>query len=290
MRKFLTYPLIALLVSAFSIAAQSTASERPIDVPDINGMAVTLVKPAFPETAVAADADGEAVTLKVVVDENGNVVTAACSTTCHAMLKDAAELAALQSKFKPLIKDGRAVRYQGILIYTFVVNRVNWFRFATALESTRQFDNLSLGPVAQILPPDRQDEKTKLISLDAEGVTFETRQKVIAEVANSVRSKLTGRDLWHYDLAMALRRITFWTQAAEATDRGQLQKAIAALASNASAAPEDAPAELISDLTVISKYRIPDAIAERDLRRAIMELTRKAMMHFAEKRPASLVR
>ncbi len=290
MRKFLTYPLIALLVSAFSIAAQSTASERPIDVPDINGMAVTLVKPAFPETAVAADADGEAVTLKVVVDEIGNVVTAACSTTCHAMLKDAAELAALQSKFKPLIKDGRAVRYQGILIYTFVVNRVNWFRFATALESTRQFDNLSLGPVAQILPPDRQDEKTKLISLDAEGVTFETRQKVIAEVANSVRSKLTGRDLWHYDLAMALRRITFWTQAAEATDRGQLQKAIAALASNASAAPEDAPAELISDLTVISKYRIPDAIAERDLRRAIMELTRKAMMHFAEKRPASLVR
>ena len=85
------------------------------------------------------------------------------------MLKDAAELAAMTSKFKPLEINGRAVRYDGILLYSFVVNHVNWYGFGTALESTRQFDNISFGPAAQILSNDFAKEKARLVALDADG-------------------------------------------------------------------------------------------------------------------------
>ncbi|MEJ7849005.1 MAG: energy transducer TonB [Pyrinomonadaceae bacterium] len=110
-------------------AAQPPVVDRLLEVPDINGMAVSLIKPAFPETAVDVDADGTTVSLRVIVDENGNVTSAICSLMCHSMLKDAAELAAIQSKFKPMTKEERPVKYQGMLLYTFVVNR--WIGFAS---------------------------------------------------------------------------------------------------------------------------------------------------------------
>lgn len=259
--------------------AQSPADDRVLEVPDINGMAVSLVKPAFPETAVAVDADGAGVVLRVIVDENGNVVSATCSKTCHSMLKDAAELAAIQSKFKPMTKDGRPVKYQGTLLYTFIVNRVDWFRFGTAIESTRQFDNISLGPVAQILSAEFSKEKESLLTLDVKGVDYDTRQKVIAEVVGSFKTKLKGVDLWRFDLGMSLRRITFWPQAGGLIDRVELQKAIDGLSNNISSSPESVSELLIKELTVISKYRVPPDISERDLRQAIVGFTRNIAPH-----------
>ncbi len=279
MRKLIFHSLLwtgAFLVTA---VAQSPADDRVLEVPDINGMAVSLVKPAFPETAVAVDADGAGVVLRVIVDENGNVISATCSKTCHSMLKDAAELAAIQSKFKPMMKDGRPVKYQGTLLYTFIVNRVDWFRFGTAIESTRQFDNISLGPVAQILSAEFSKEKESLLTLDVKGVDYDTRQKVIAEVVGSFKTKLKGVDLWRFDLGMSLRRITFWPQAGGLIDRVELQKAIDGLSNNISSSPESVSELLIKELTVISKYRVPPDISERDLRQAIVGFTRNITPH-----------
>ena len=42
-------------------------------------MAVSLVKPAFPETAIAVDADGASTIVIVIVDENGIPISAKCS-------------------------------------------------------------------------------------------------------------------------------------------------------------------------------------------------------------------
>lgn len=279
MRKIL---FLSLILGAFitSAAAQPGAADILLSVPDINGMAVTLVKPAFPETAVAANADGSAVSLRVVVDENGNVISAMCSLTCHAMLKGAAELAALQSKFKPLIKDGLAIKYQGTLLYTFVVSRVDWFRFGTALESTRQFDNLSLGPVAQILSTEFLKEKASLSGLDANGgADYDRRQNVIREVTASVKARLKGIDLWRFELGMALRRITFWPQARETVNRAELQNAINDLSTYIASAPQGVSEGLIKELTAISRYRVPTDMSERDLRRAIVNLTRNLGPH-----------
>ena len=274
MQKFLLYSIGFAFFLSTAAAGQTSGPTARISVPDINGRAISLVKPEFPETAVAAQADGEGVSLKVVVDENGNVISAQCSLNCHPMLKDAAELAAATSKFKPLIKDGQPVKYEGILLYTFVVNRVDWFRFGTALESTRQFDNISLGPVAQILSARFGDEKMKLLSLDVAGVDYEARQKGIREVEASLKEKLKDDDLWRFEIGMALRRITFWTMAGERTDRAELQRAIDDLSKYITMAPTGVDEQTIEALTTISKYRVTAELAERELRQAIYNLTR----------------
>lgn len=280
MRNLLIRLIVAGLALASSVLAQERLADRPVlEVPDINGLAITLVKPAFPESAVVAGADGATVTLKVVVDEGGSVISAQCSTTCHPMLKDAAELAALNSKFKPQVREGRPVSYRGVLVYTFVVSHINWYRFGTALESTRQFDNISLGPVAQILSSDFATERSRLLSLDSSGgADYETRQKVMAEVVGSVRSRLKGIDLWRFEIGMALRRVTFWAQAGEKTDRIALQKAIDELPTHIASAPETVPEQMIATLTSISKYRVRSDIPERELRQAIGEFSRKIIV------------
>jgi hypothetical protein len=223
---------------------------------------------------VATGADGLATVLKVIVDENGNVVSAVCSLDCHPMLKDAAEQAARTSTFHPLIKDGKAVRYSGTLHYSYVVSRVDWTRFGTALESTRVFDNISLGPVARILSADHAAEKEKLLSLDAEGVTYDTRQKVIREVENSVRAKLKGGELWRFELGMGLRRVTFWAHTGR-LDRAAMQKAMGELAALVASAPENSSKGLIAALTEMSRYQITETIPNEDLQKAVNEMSMK---------------
>jgi hypothetical protein len=272
--------LLIILGLAGDLTAQTEPNPPLESVPDINGLAVSLTQPEFPSTAVAVDADGATTSVRVVVDENGNVLTAVCSLTCHPMLRDAAEIAARRSTFKPRTRDGRPVKYQGILLYTFVVNRVNWFRFATALESTRQFDNISLGPVAQILSDQFVKQRESLASLDANGgADYGTRQKVIDEVTASFRSVLKDADLWWFELGLSLRRVTFWAMAAERIDRPRLQSAIADLARVVAASPEDVPQGLIAEITSISQYKIPAQISEQDLRMKLGEMSRRLWPH-----------
>ena len=261
---------------AVSVFAQVPPDDRSLAwVPDINGRSIHLVKPAFPDTAVVTGADGDTIGLKVIVDESGNVISAQCSLSCHPFLKDAAELAAMTSKFKPLLVKGRAVRYEGTLLYSFVVNRVNWFGFGTALESTRQFDNISFGPVAQILASEFNTEKERLLALDADGgVDYDARQKGIAEVESSIKSKLKGTDLWHFELGMAIRRVTFWSMAGR-IDRREMQKSLEELAPFVASAPEGISKQLTEDLQAFSKFRIPTDMSDRDLIHAIYDMSRK---------------
>jgi len=273
MRKNLLFLITATLFLFSNVSAQTQA---PLSrVPDINGRAVTLVKPAFPETAVATQADGSGVSLLVTVDETGNVISAKCSLNCHPMLRDAAEVAAATSKFRPLIdKNGQTVKYEGILLYTFVVDRIDWFRFGTSFESVRQFDNISLGPAAQILSAKFADEKGRLIALDTKGTELETRWRVMREVENSLKGKLKGGDLWRFEIGMALRLVTFWTMAGARTNRAELQSAIHNLPKIIAAAPEDIPPATIEALQVVSTYRVPADLPENELRQAIMSMTR----------------
>lgn len=264
--------LLCVLFFSLTIFAQTSA---PLPrVADINGMAVSLVKPAFPVEAAIYQADGSAVSVLVTVDETGNVISAKCSLTCHEALKDAAELAAATSTFKPLVVGGKAVKYEGILLFTFVVDRVDWYRFGTAFESVRQFDNISVGPMAQIFSAPFADEKTKLLELDAKGVELETRWKVMREVENSLKGKLQDGDLWRFEIGMALRLVTFWTMAGEKTNRVDLQKAIDSLEKFIASAPPGVSSESISALKAVARYRVSADLPERELRQAINAMTR----------------
>lgn len=267
--------LSSLIVALFLITAISAQTNpRPPRVPDINGMAINLVKPAFPVDAAVGEADGSGVTLLVTIDEIGNVISAQCSLNCHPLLKDAAELAASTSTFRPLLIKGKASKYEGILLYSFVVERIDWFRFGTSFESVRQFDNLSLGPAAQILSARFVEEKSRLLELDEKGVELETRWKVMREVENTLKTKLKDGELWRFEIGMALRLVTFWTMAGERTDRADLQHAIDDLPKLISSAPGDVPDTTITALKAVAKYRVPADLPERELRQAINDMTR----------------
>lgn len=83
----------------------------------LNGKAVNLVRPPYPPAARAVRASG-AVSVQVLIDEEGNVVRAA-AVSGHPMLRAAAEQAARSSKFSPTTLGGQAVKVTGIIVYNF---------------------------------------------------------------------------------------------------------------------------------------------------------------------------
>lgn len=84
----------------------------------LNGKAVNLVKPPYPPAAKAVRASG-AVNVQVMIDENGNVVSAT-AVSGHALLRAASEAAARASKFSPTLLGGQKVKVTGVIVYNFV--------------------------------------------------------------------------------------------------------------------------------------------------------------------------
>jgi protein TonB len=93
------------------------ASLRPVSGGVLNGKAVELPKPVYPEMARRAKLMG-VVTVEVVIDASGKVIgTRAVSGP--EMLRDAAERAARQAKFTPALLSGQPVRVSGLITYNF---------------------------------------------------------------------------------------------------------------------------------------------------------------------------
>lgn len=90
---------------------------KPIEGGVLNSKAVSLPKPVFPEEAKRIRASGK-VTVRVVVDETGKVISAK-AVDGPSPLREAAEAAARQAKFAPTIQDGVTVKVTGTLVYEF---------------------------------------------------------------------------------------------------------------------------------------------------------------------------
>lgn len=100
-------------------AAPKVEPSKPRTVSEgvINGKAVNLVKPIYPAAARAVRAYG-AVNVQVLIDEEGNVVSAKAASG-HALLQDAAVKAARQSKFTPTFLSKQKVKVTGVIVYNF---------------------------------------------------------------------------------------------------------------------------------------------------------------------------
>jgi TonB family protein len=90
----------------------------PVSGGVLNDKAVSLPKPAYPPIAKAAKASGT-VTVQVVVDESGDVISAS-AVSGHPLLQAAAVAAARQAKFAPYKLNGSPVKVTGVLTYNFV--------------------------------------------------------------------------------------------------------------------------------------------------------------------------
>lgn len=92
--------------------------KAPISGGVLNGKAISLPKPPYPQIARAARASGT-VTVQVTIDENGNVISAS-AVSGHPLLQQAAVSAARQAKFSPTKLSGQPVKVTGVITYNFV--------------------------------------------------------------------------------------------------------------------------------------------------------------------------
>ena len=84
---------------------------------NLNGRAISLPRPPYPPAARAANVGGT-VAVRVLVDENGNVI-AAEAINGHPLLRAAAVAAARQARFAPAAVGGQPVKVRGVLTYNF---------------------------------------------------------------------------------------------------------------------------------------------------------------------------
>ena len=85
----------------------------------LNGKAISKPPPAYPPIAKAARASGT-VTVQIVVDESGRVISAS-AVSGHPLLQQAAVAAARQARFSPTLLSGQPVKVSGVITYNFVL-------------------------------------------------------------------------------------------------------------------------------------------------------------------------
>ena len=97
--------------------ASATGVAKPIDGGELNSKATSLPRPVVTEEMKRLKASGR-ITVRVIVDENGKVVSAQALNGIR-VLREAAEAAARQATFEPMVTDGITVRVTGTLTYDF---------------------------------------------------------------------------------------------------------------------------------------------------------------------------
>ncbi|MFL6253715.1 MAG: energy transducer TonB [Pyrinomonadaceae bacterium] len=94
---------------------------KPISGGVLNGKAISLPAPAYPDIARRAGAAG-VVEVEVIIDQNGKVISAK-ATNGPAVLRQAAELAARLARFNPTLLSGQPMRVSGVISYNFTLQR-----------------------------------------------------------------------------------------------------------------------------------------------------------------------
>jgi periplasmic protein TonB len=111
--------------SATVTPATVTPAPRPILKPVsggvLNGMALALPPPSYPETAKRMRIAGT-VSVDVVIDENGKVISAVASAG-PVTLRDAAMQAAQKARFSPTKLSGQPVKVSGVINYKFALTQ-----------------------------------------------------------------------------------------------------------------------------------------------------------------------
>ena len=97
--------------------SSNTGVARPIDGGALDTKAISKPKAVLSEEAKRLKLSGR-ITVKVIVDENGKVVSAVAQNG-PAALREAAEAAAKEATFAPVTQDGITVRVTGTLTYDF---------------------------------------------------------------------------------------------------------------------------------------------------------------------------
>lgn len=99
-------------------ASRDTQTTFSINGGVVNGKALNLVTPAYPSEAKAARATG-VVKVDVLINEQGDVISACGDKDANSFLAESSEAAAYNSKFSPTNLKGKPVKVTGTIIYNF---------------------------------------------------------------------------------------------------------------------------------------------------------------------------
>lgn len=118
MKHRIAFLMFLVLGFGLSVAsAQTQTRVKQISGVVLNSRALSLPTPAYPAAARAVGANGT-VKVQVVIDEQGKIVSAN-AVSGHPLLRQAAEQAATEAKFKPLLLSGQPVSVDGVLVFKF---------------------------------------------------------------------------------------------------------------------------------------------------------------------------
>lgn len=98
-----------------------TGPLKPVSGGVLNGKAISLPPPTYPDMARRAGAFG-VVEVEVVIDVTGKVISAK-ATSGPVLLRQSAELAARNARFGPTLLSGQPMRVVGVISYNFTLQR-----------------------------------------------------------------------------------------------------------------------------------------------------------------------
>jgi TonB family protein len=267
--------LFFAFVLIFGAATMNTFAQTENPVPKqisagvVNGKAVTLPKPEYPAAAKAVRAGGS-VNVQVLIDENGDVISAK-AVSGHPLLQSAAVQAARQAKFKPTTLSGQPVKVTGIIVYNFVappaaladddkpeelVFYTGLSMFLTALKDIEPDEeaNSIVREIADSLPAEFAAEKAQLNKLI--GAKRSEQPRLIDDFINAFGRRLSGTDLWLFDFGKNWG--TAMGQAYKLSDnnlRGDKVKFINSMNKmtvQLNAAPKDIPSNILEKIRKIA--------------------------------------
>ncbi len=97
---------------------ETSAAPKSVDLGQLNGLALKLAMPVYPEIAQKLNAQGK-VTVQIMLDEEGKVISAK-ATNGSTLLRSPSEEAARKSRFKPTMVGNQAVKATGFITYNFI--------------------------------------------------------------------------------------------------------------------------------------------------------------------------
>lgn len=271
--KDILVPLALVILLAATASSQEQKQTKPpkFQIPDLNKRTTLFIKPSLPDSLLMEELDGKTISVKIVVDRDGNSESVSVPIGYSELVATAVEQAARDTKFEPFVIKGKAERYFGHLQYSFAYEKMDWFAFGTALESVHNFDNISVSPVAAKLTVRWADEKAKLEAID-KLKDIDQRIKTIASMIGHFRSKLSGKEQWLFSVGVVVRNATFWGMVGGKIERKELQPALEKVETVTGNAPPEIPQEFVDALKQMSKYKVDMAMGERELRQEITKL------------------
>lgn len=181
--------------------SKAAAMKRPVRFRSIsagvlNGKAIVLPKPIYPQVARAVGARGT-VSVSILIDPRG-CVNEARTNFGHPLLISAALDAALRTQFSPTTLSDNPVWVNGIITYNFVGDDQNWLEIGFHIERWHDFSGL---------PTEFQSKRDLLVAIRQNGIDTRaiTREQVYSQIDELLAQE--PKKQWLYRVGRLFGRI-----------------------------------------------------------------------------------